>query len=130
MIGDWNNGTGRRKSSVARVFMKKGSGQIIVNGKDIQKFFGRETSIMIAKQPLALTNHLETFDIQVNVHGGGESGQAGAVRHGITRALMDWDATLKPELSKAGFVTRDAREVERKKVGLHSARRRKQFSKR
>ena len=130
MIGDWNNGTGRRKSSVARVFMKKGSGQIIVNGKDIQSFFGRQTSIMIAKQPLALTNHLETFDIQVNVHGGGESGQAGALRHGITRALIDWDATLKPELSQAGFVTRDAREVERKKVGFHSARRRKQFSKR
>ena len=130
MIGEWNNGTGRRKSSVARVFMKKGSGQIVVNGKPIEEFFGRATSIMIVKQPLMLTNHAETFDIMVNVHGGGESGQAGATRHGITRALMDWDATLKPELSKAGFVTRDAREVERKKVGLHSARRRKQFSKR
>ena len=130
MIGDWNNGTGRRKSSVARVYLKKGSGKITVNGKDIQEFFGRQTSIMIAKQPLALTNNLETFDVQVNVNGGGESGQAGAVRHGITRALIDYDANLKPELSKAGFVTRDAREVERKKVGLHSARRRKQFSKR
>ena len=130
MIGEWNNGTGRRKSSVARVFLKKGSGQIVVNGKDIQQFFGRETSIMICKQPLMLTNHAETFDIMVNVSGGGESGQAGAVRHGITRALIDYDATLKPELSKAGFVTRDAREVERKKVGLHGARRRKQFSKR
>ena len=130
MIGDWNNGTGRRKSSVARVFLKKGSGKITVNGKDIKEYFGRETSIMIAKQPLALTNNLETFDVQVNVNGGGESGQAGAVRHGITRALIDYDANLKPELSKAGFVTRDAREVERKKVGLHSARRRKQFSKR
>ena len=130
MIGEWNNGTGRRKSSVARVFLKKGSGQIVVNGKDIQKFFGRETSIMICKQPLMLTNHAETFDIMVNVAGGGESGQAGAVRHGITRALIDYDETLKSELSKAGFVTRDAREVERKKVGLHSARRRKQFSKR
>jgi small subunit ribosomal protein S9 len=130
MIGEWNNGTGRRKSSVARVFLKKGSGQIVINGKDIQKFFGRETSIMICKQPLMLTNHVETFDIMVNVAGGGESGQAGAVRHGITRALIDYDATLKPELSKAGFVTRDAREVERKKVGLHGARRRKQFSKR
>jgi small subunit ribosomal protein S9 len=130
MIGDWNNGTGRRKSSVARVFIKKGSGQIVVNGKDIRAYFGRETSIMIVKQPLFLTNHVETFDIMVNVAGGGESGQAGAPRHGITRALMDYDATLKPELSKAGFVTRDAREVERKKVGLHSARRRKQFSKR
>lgn len=130
MIGDWNNGTGRRKSSVARVFLKKGSGKITVNGKDIEQFFGRQTSIMIAKQPLALTDNLETFDVQVNVRGGGESGQAGAVRHGITRALIDYDANLKPELSKAGFVTRDAREVERKKVGLHSARRRKQFSKR
>jgi small subunit ribosomal protein S9 len=130
MIGEWNNGTGRRKSSVARVFLKKGSGKITVNGKDIEQFFGRQTSIMIAKQPLALTNNLETFDVQVNVHGGGESGQAGAVRHGITRALIDYDANLKPELSQAGYVTRDAREVERKKVGLRSARRRKQFSKR
>ena len=130
MIGDWNNGTGRRKSSVARVFLKKGSGKIVVNGKDIQQFFGRETSIMICKQPLVLTNHVDSFDIMVNVAGGGESGQAGAVRHGITRALIDYDETLKPELSKAGFVTRDAREVERKKVGLHGARRRKQFSKR
>jgi len=130
MIGDWNNGTGRRKSSVARVFLKKGSGKITVNGKDIEQFFGRQTSIMIAKQPLALTENLESFDVQVNVHGGGESGQAGAVRHGITRALIDYDASLKPALSAAGYVTRDAREVERKKVGLRSARRRKQFSKR
>ena len=130
MIGEWNNGTGRRKSSVARVFMKKGTGKITVNDRDIQEFFGRQTSIMIVKQPLFLTNHVETFDIQINVHGGGESGQAGAARHGITRALMDYDMTLKPALSAAGFVTRDAREVERKKVGLHSARRRKQFSKR
>ena len=130
MIGDWNNGTGRRKSSVARVFMKKGTGQIMINEKDIRVFFGRETSIMICRQPLCLTNHVETFDIMVNVHGGGESGQAGAVRHGITRALIDYDETLKPALSQAGFVTRDAREVERKKVGFRSARRRKQFSKR
>ncbi len=130
MIGDWNNGTGRRKSSVARVFLKKGSGKITINGRDINDFFGRPTSIMIVRQPLQLTNHVETFDIMVNVHGGGESGQAGACRHGITRALIDYDASLKPELSRAGFVTRDAREVERKKVGLHSARRRKQFSKR
>ena len=130
MIGEWNNGTGRRKSSVARVFLKKGSGQIVVNGKDIEKFFGRQTSIMICKQPLFLTNHAQTFDIMVNVAGGGESGQAGAVRHGITRALIDYDATLKSELSKAGLVTGDAREVERKKVGFHGARRRKQFSKR
>jgi len=130
MIGEWNNGTGRRKSSVARVFMKKGTGKITVNDKDIQEFFGRQTSIMIVKQPLFLTNHVETFDIKINVHGGGESGQAGAARHGITRALIDYDAALKPALSQAGFVTRDAREVERKKVGLHGARRRKQFSKR
>ena len=130
MIGEWNNGTGRRKSSVARVFLKKGSGKITVNGKDISDFFGRQTSIMICKQPLVLTDNVETFDIKVNVHGGGESGQAGAVRHGITRALIDYDENLKPQLSAAGFVTRDAREVERKKVGLHSARRRKQFSKR
>ena len=130
MIGDWNNGTGRRKSSVARVFLKKGTGKITVNDKDIQVFFGRQTSIMICRQPLFLTNHVETFDIMVNVHGGGESGQAGAVRHGITRALIDYDVTLKPALSQAGFVTRDAREVERKKVGFRSARRRKQFSKR
>ena len=130
MIGEWNNGTGRRKSSVARVFLKKGSGKITVNGKDIEAFFGRQTSIMIAKQPLALTENLEAFDVQVNVHGGGESGQAGAIRHGITRALIDYDAGLKPELSKAGFVTRDAREVERKKIGLRGARRAKQFSKR
>ncbi|HOV17992.1 MAG TPA: 30S ribosomal protein S9 [Ottowia sp.] len=130
MIGEWNNGTGRRKSSVARVFLKKGSGKITVNGKAIEEFFGRQTSIMICKQPLVLTENVETFDIQVNVAGGGESGQAGAVRHGITRALIDYDVGLKPQLSAAGFVTRDAREVERKKVGLHSARRRKQFSKR
>jgi small subunit ribosomal protein S9 len=123
MIGEWNNGTGRRKSSVARVFLKKGTGKITVNGKDIQAYFGRETSIMIAKQPLLLTNNAETFDIQVNVHGGGESGQAGAVRHGITRALIDYDAALKSELSNAGFVTRDAREVERKRsvCALHAA---------
>ncbi|MGH8858082.1 MAG: 30S ribosomal protein S9, partial [Polaromonas sp.] len=106
------------------------TGKITVNDKDIQVFFGRQTSIMICRQPLFLTNHVETFDIMVNVHGGGESGQAGAVRHGITRALIDYDATLKPALSQAGFVTRDAREVERKKVGFRSARRRKQFSKR
>ena len=130
MIGNWNYGTGRRKSSVARVFIKKGTGQIIINGKPVEQYFGRQTSIMVVKQPLVLTNNGETFDIKVNVHGGGESGQAGAVRHGVTRALIDFDAALKPELSRAGYVTRDAREVERKKVGLHGARRRKQFSKR
>ena len=130
MIGNWNYGTGRRKSSVARVFIKRGEGLIVVNGKTVTDYFGRQTSIMIVKQPLMLTNNETAFDIKVNVRGGGESGQAGAVRHGITRALIDYDATLKPDLSHAGFVTRDAREVERKKVGLHGARRRKQFSKR
>lgn len=123
-------GTGRRKSAIARVFMKRGSGNIIVNGKSLDEFFSRETGRMIVKQPLALVEHLESFDIKVNVIGGGESGQAGAVRHGIARALLNYDAELKPALSKAGFITRDAREVERKKVGLHKARRRKQFSKR
>jgi small subunit ribosomal protein S9 len=130
MIGLWNYGTGRRKSSVARVFLKKGSGQIVINGKTIDDYFGRQTSIMIVRQPLLLTGNEVAFDIKINVHGGGESGQAGAVRHGITRALIDYDTALKPDLSRAGFVTRDAREVERKKVGLHGARRRKQFSKR
>ena len=130
MIGNWNYGTGRRKSSVARVFIKKGTGQIIVNGKPVEQYFGRQTSIMIVRQPLLLTGNNEAFDIKINVHGGGESGQAGAVRHGITRALIDYDETLKPVLRKAGLVTRDAREVERKKVGLRKARRRKQFSKR
>ncbi|GAA5232276.1 30S ribosomal protein S9 [Verticiella sediminum] len=130
MIGNWNYGTGRRKTSVARVFLKKGTGQIIINGKPVDEYFGRETGRMVVRQPLELTNHLESFDFKVNVQGGGESGQAGAVRHGITRALIDYDATLKPTLSQAGLVTRDAREVERKKVGFHKARRRKQFSKR
>ena len=123
-------GTGRRKSAVARVFMKRGSGAIVVNGKPVDEFFSRETGRMIVRQPLVLTNFADHFDILVNVTGGGESGQAGAVRHGITRALIEYDAALKPALSKAGFVTRDAREVERKKVGFHKARRRKQFSKR
>ncbi|MCQ9328003.1 30S ribosomal protein S9 [Pelistega suis] len=130
MIGNWNYGTGRRKTSVARVFLKKGSGKIVVNGKTVDDYFARQTGRMIVRQPLELVDMLESFDIQINVHGGGESGQAGAVRHGITRALIDYDAALKPALSKAGYVTRDAREVERKKVGLRKARRRKQFSKR
>jgi len=130
MIGNYYYGTGRRKTSVARVFMKQGSGKIVVNEKPVDEFFARETGRMVVRQPLALTNHQTTFDVMVNVTGGGESGQAGAVRHGITRALIDYDAQLKPVLSKAGLVTRDAREVERKKVGLHKARRRKQFSKR
>ena len=130
MIGKYHYGTGRRKSAVARVFIKPGKGAFVVNDKPVDEFFGRETGRMIVRQPLALTNNLTTFDIKVNVDGGGESGQAGAVRHGLTRALIEYDAALKPVLSKAGLVTRDAREVERKKVGFHKARRRKQFSKR
>ncbi len=130
MIGKHNYGTGRRKSSVARVFLRRGSGNIVINGRPMDEYFHRETGRMIVRQPLELTGNLTTFDIQVNVDGGGESGQSGAVRHGITRALIDYDATLKPALSSAGLVTRDAREVERKKVGLRKARRRKQFSKR
>ena len=130
MIGNYNYGTGRRKSSVARVFIKRGTGKITINGRALDDFFKRETGRMIVMQPLQVTDNVETFDIMVNVAGGGESGQAGAVRHGITRALIDYDAALKPTLSKAGLVTRDAREVERKKVGLHKARRAKQFSKR
>ena len=130
MIGNYNYGTGRRKSSVARVFIKRGTGKIVINGRDLNEFFKRETGRMIVMQPLQLTENVETFDIMVNVTGVGESGQAGAVRHGITRALIDYDAGLKPVLSAAGLVTRDAREVERKKVGLRKARRAKQFSKR
>jgi len=130
MIGNYNYGTGRRKTAVARVFIKPGTGLIVVNGKPVDEYFSRETGRMIIRQPLVLTDNVVRFDIKVNVQGGGESGQAGAVRHGITRALIDFDATLKPTLSTAGLVTRDAREVERKKVGLHGARRRKQFSKR
>ena len=130
MIGNYYYGTGRRKTSVARVFLKSGDGKIVVNDKPIDQFFTRETGRMVARQPLVLTSNDAAFDVKVNVRGGGESGQAGAVRHGITRALIDYDETLKPPLKHAGFVTRDAREVERKKVGLHGARRRKQFSKR
>ncbi len=130
MIGNYNYGTGRRKSAVARVFIKAGSGNIVVNGKPANEYFSRETGMMVIRQPLEVTDNVERFDIMVNVKGGGESGQAGAVRHGIARALIDYDAALKPALSKAGLVTRDAREVERKKVGLHKARRAKQFSKR
>lgn len=130
MAENYYYGTGRRKSAVARVFMKRGSGEIVVNGKPVDQFFSRETGRMIVRQPLELVDQIGAFDIKVNVTGGGESGQAGAVRHGITRALIEYDAALKSALSKAGFVTRDAREVERKKVGFHKARRRKQFSKR
>ncbi|MBS3916080.1 MAG: 30S ribosomal protein S9 [Sulfuritalea sp.] len=130
MAANFYYGTGRRKTAIARVFMKAGSGKFVVNDKPVDEFFSRETGRMVVRQALELTDHSATFDILVNVCGGGESGQAGAVRHGITRALIEFDATLKPALSKAGFVTRDAREVERKKVGFHKARRRKQFSKR
>jgi small subunit ribosomal protein S9 len=130
MVGDFYYGTGRRKSAVARVFLKPGKGDIVVNGKPIDVFFSRETGRMVVRQPLELIKSPAGFDIMVNVFGGGESGQAGAVRHGITRALIEFDAGLKSQLSAAGLVTRDAREVERKKVGLHKARRRKQYSKR
>lgn len=125
-----NYGTGRRKSSAARVFLRKGSGAITVNGKSLDTFFGRETSRMIVRQPLELTQMTEKFDIMVTVEGGGITGQAGAIRLGISRALVEYDETLKTPLRKAGFMTRDAREVERKKVGLHKARRAAQFSKR
>ena len=125
-----NYGTGRRKSSVARVFLRKGTGTITVNERPLDEFFGRETARMIVRQPLELTKHIETFDIVATTTGGGTTGQAGAIRLGIARALVEYDETLKTELRKAGFVTRDAREVERKKVGLHKARRATQFSKR
>ncbi|WP_288023544.1 30S ribosomal protein S9 [Thauera sp.] len=130
MAVTYNYGTGRRKTAVARVFIKPGTGIIVVNGKPVDEFFSRETGRMIVRQPLVLTGNEGKFDIMVNVVGGGESGQAGAVRHGITRALVDYNAELKGELRGAGFVTRVAREVERKKVGLRKARRAKQFSKR
>lgn len=130
MAINYSYGTGRRKSSVARVFIKPGKGAFVVNDKPLDEYFSRETGRMVVRQPLELTGNTANFDIMVNIHGGGESGQAGAIRHGITRALISYDETLKPVLSKAGFVTRDAREVERKKVGLRKARRRKQFSKR
>lgn len=122
--------TGRRKSSTARVYMTAGEGNITINNRGIDNYFGRETSRMVVRQPLELTEMLGKFDIKVNVKGGGNTGQAGAIRHGITRALMKYDETLRPDLRKAGFVTRDSREVERKKVGLHKARKRPQFSKR
>ena len=123
-------GTGRRKSSTARVFMRSGSGKITVNERSLDEFFGRETSRMIVRQPLELTKNTERFDINVTVAGGGSTGQAGAIRLGISRALVEYDEALKTDLRKAGFMTRDAREVERKKVGLHKARRATQFSKR
>ena len=125
-----NYGTGRRKRSCARVFLKPGSGRIVVNGKPLDEYFGRETSRMVVRQPLESTEMTDRFDVNVTVSGGGDTGQAGAIRHGITRALMDYDESLRPSLRRAGFVTRDAREVERKKVGLRKARRATQYSKR
>ncbi len=130
MVGDYYYGTGRRKSATARVFLKPGKGLFVVNGKPVDEFFARETGRMIVRQPLELTKNLASFDIKVNVQGGGENGQAGAVRHGLARAMIEYDAALKPVFRAARLVTRDAREVERKKVGLHKARRRKQYSKR
>lgn len=123
-------GTGRRKSSTARVRIQSGSGSITVNSRPLDEYFGRETARMIVRQPLVLLDLESTFDINVNVQGGGGSGQAGAIRHGITRALLSYDETFRTSLRQAGFVTRDAREVERKKVGLKGARRKPQFSKR
>jgi len=123
-------GTGRRKSSVARVFMKAGSGQITINKRNVSEYFGRETAVMVVRQPLELINATEKFDFNITVKGGGTTGQSGAIRLGITRALMQFDETLRGELRTAGFVTRDSRKVERKKVGLHKARKRPQFSKR
>lgn len=123
-------GTGRRKSSTARVFLKAGSGKITINKRNIDEYFGRETACMVVRQPLELVNATEKFDLNITVKGGGNTGQSGAIRLGITRALMQYDETLRPELRGAGFVTRDARIVERKKVGLHKARKRPQFSKR
>jgi small subunit ribosomal protein S9 len=123
-------GTGRRKSSTARVFLRPGKGEIVVNQSPLDEYFGRETSRMVVRQPLQLTGLAERFDIHCTVAGGGNTGQAGAIRMGLTRALMEYDESLRGELRKAGFVTRDAREVERKKVGLHKARKATQYSKR
>ena len=125
-----NYGTGRRKTSTARVFLRQGSGQITINGKALDEYFGRQTSRMVVRQPLELVDMVEKFDIMITVDGGGASGQAGAIRHGITRALIEYDENLKADLRRAGYVTRDAREVERKKVGLRKARKRPQYSKR
>ncbi len=125
-----HRGTGRRKSSTARVFLQRGSGNIIVNKQPVEKYFGRETARMVIRQPLELVEMLDSMDIKATVKGGGNSGQAGAIRHGITRALMNFDEQLRAPLRKAGFVTRDARTVERKKFGLHKARKKPQYSKR
>ena len=125
-----NYGTGRRKTSTARVFLKPGSGNITINGRTLDQYFGRETSRMVVRQPLELIDATDKFDLNITVKGGGASGQAGAIRHGISRALMEYDEELRSQLRRAGYVTRDAREVERKKVGLRKARKRPQFSKR
>ena len=130
MAAEQYYGTGRRKTATARVFLTLGSGKIVVNDLPIEEYFGREVARMIVRQPLELTNNAEKFDLKVTVKGGGSFGQAGAIRHGLTRALMVYDETLRPQLRSAGFVTRDAREVERKKVGLRKARKKPQFSKR
>jgi small subunit ribosomal protein S9 len=129
-MSDTYYSTGRRKTSTARVFLRKGSGGITVNSRPLDQYFGRETARMIVRQPLETTSMTDSFDIKVTVKGGGMSGQAGAIRHGITRALMEYDSELRSSLRRAGFVTRDARQVERKKVGLHKARRAPQYSKR
>ena len=129
-MSDTYYSTGRRKTSTARVFLRKGSGGITVNNRPLDQYFGRETARMIVRQPLETTSMTDSFDIKVTVKGGGMSGQAGAIRHGITRALMEYDNELRSSLRRAGFVTRDARQVERKKVGLHKARRAPQYSKR
>lgn len=127
---DTNYGTGRRKTAAARVFLASGTGQISVNAKSLDEFFGRETSRMVVRQPLEVVEMLDKLDVKVTVRGGGSSGQAGAIRHGIARALVDYDETLRAPMRAAGFLTRDARAVERKKVGLRKARKRPQFSKR
>ncbi|TLX57429.1 30S ribosomal protein S9 [Stutzerimonas nosocomialis] len=130
MSATQNYGTGRRKTATARVFLRPGTGKISINNRALDNFFGRETARMVVRQPLELTSTVEKFDVYITVLGGGVSGQAGAIRHGISRALIEYDETLRSPLRKAGFVTRDAREVERKKVGLRKARKRPQYSKR
>lgn len=130
MATQTNLGTGRRKQATARVYLKRGKGDITVNNRTLDEYFGRETARMLVRQPFVLLELQGKFDVNVNVAGGGPNGQAGAIRHGITRALIEYDSTLRPALRAAGYVTRDAREVERKKVGLHKARKRPQYSKR
>jgi small subunit ribosomal protein S9 len=130
MAQDVNYSTGRRKTSTARVYLRPGTGKIVINKRSLDSYFGRETARMVVRQPLENAGMLDSLDVNVTVHGGGNSGQAGAIRHGITRALICYDESLRAQLRKAGFVTRDAREVERKKIGLHKARKRPQYSKR